>query len=181
MDRVVIKSDIAQRLAESFETALAVADSLALVQVLPGDDGGEAQEMLFSARYSCPHCGYNLTELEPRLFSINTPAGACPDCDGLGIRQFFDPERVIHDETLSLAAGAISGWDRRNAFYFQMLNCLAEHYDFDIEKPFRRLPKKVREIILYGSGKEKISFSYLRSHGRRSRRRTHSFEGVMVV
>ena len=179
VDRVVIKSDIAQRLAESFETALAVADSLALVQVLPGDDGGEAQEMLFSARYSCPHCGYNLTELEPRLFSFNNPAGACPDCDGLGIRQFFDPERVIHDETLSLAAGAISGWDRRNAFYFQMLNCLAEHYDFDIEKPFRRLPKKVREIILYGSGKEKISFSYLRSHGRRSRRRTHSFEGVI--
>ncbi|MCH1522157.1 MAG: excinuclease ABC subunit UvrA, partial [Arenicellales bacterium] len=141
VDRVVIKPDIAQRLAESFETALAVADSLALVQVLPGDDGGEAQEMLFSARYSCPHCGYNLTELEPRLFSFNNPAGACPDCDGLGIRQFFDPERVIHDETLSLAAGAISGWDRRNAFYFQMLNCLAEHYDFDIEKPFRRLPK----------------------------------------
>ena len=179
VDRVVIKSDIAQRLAESFETALAVADSLALVQVLPVDDEGEAQEMLFSARYSCPRCGYNLTELEPRLFSFNNPAGACPDCDGLGARQFFDPERVIHDETLSLAAGAISGWDRRNAFYFQMLNCLAEHYDFDIEKPFRRLPKKVREIILYGSGKEKISFSYLRSHGRRSRRRTHSFEGVI--
>ncbi len=179
VDRVVIKADLAQRLAESFETALAVADGLALVEVLPGDDQDSGIEMLFSARYACPHCGYILTELEPRLFSFNNPAGACPDCDGLGARQFFDPDRVIHDDSLSLAAGAISGWDRRNAFYFQMLTCLAEHYGFDIDKPLRRLPKKIRDIILYGSGKEKIAFSYLRSHGRRPRRRTHTFEGVI--
>ncbi len=179
VDRIVVKPDLAQRLAESFETALAIADGLALVQVLPGDDGEPGNEILFSARYACPHCGYNLSELEPRLFSFNNPAGACPECDGLGARQFFDPQRVVVDDTLSLAAGAIAGWDRRNAFYFQMLTCLSDHYGFDIEKPFRRLSKKIQDIVLYGSGAEKINFQYLRSHGRRARHRSHTFEGVL--
>ncbi len=179
VDRIVVKPDLAQRLAESFETALAIADGLALVQALPGDDGEPGNEILFSARYACPHCGYNLSELEPRLFSFNNPAGACPECDGLGARQFFDPQRVVVDDTLSLAAGAIAGWDRRNAFYFQMLTCLSEHYGFDIEKPFRRLSKKIQDIVLYGSGSEKINFQYLRSHGRRARQRSHTFEGVL--
>jgi excinuclease ABC subunit A len=179
VDRIVVRSSDAQRLAESFETALAVADGLALIEVLPDEGHGRGTDLLFSARYACPQCGYNLTELEPRLFSFNNPAGACPDCDGLGARQFFDPDRVIHDDSLSLAAGAIAGWDRRNAFYFQMLNCLAEHYDFDIDKPLKQLPKKTREVILYGSGKEKIPFAYLRSHGRRPRKRNHTFEGVI--
>jgi len=179
VDRIVVKPDLAQRLAESFETALSLADGLALIQILPQDDEAKGSEILFSARYACPHCGYNLSELEPRLFSFNNPAGACPECDGLGARQFFDPHRVIVDDTLSLAAGAIGGWDRRNAFYFQMLTCLAEHYGFDIEKPFRRLSKKIQDIVLYGSGSEKINFSYLRSHGRRARQRSHTFEGVL--
>ena len=178
IDRVVVHPDSAQRLAESFETALALANDIAVIQLVD-QQGVGGEELLFSARYACPHCGYSLDELEPRMFSFNNPAGACPTCDGLGARQFFDPDRVVHDSSLSLAAGAIAGWDRRNAFYFNLLNCLAEHYGFDIEKPFDQLPANVRDTILNGSGRERIEFKYLRSHGRRSRRRTHSFEGVL--
>ena len=148
VDRVVVGPQSAQRLAESFETALALTDGLAVVQVLPDDEHIEGELHLFSALFACPHCGYSLSELEPRLFSFNNPAGACPDCDGLGVRQFFDPDRVVHDKSLSLAAGAIAGWDRRNAFYFNLINCLAGHYGFDTETPYSKLPKRIRDVLL---------------------------------
>ena len=179
VDRVIIGPDSSQRLAESFETALALADGLAIIEVLPDDREDTGEELVFSARFACPECGYSLSELEPRLFSFNNPAGACPECDGLGVRQFFDPERVVHDPSLTLSSGAVAGWDRRNAFYFNLISCLADHYGFDTEAPFSKLPKKIRQIILYGSGSEKIPFTYLRSRGRRPRRRKHTFEGVI--
>jgi excinuclease ABC subunit A len=176
VDRVVIKPGQEQRLAESFETALDTGEGLVrAVQVR--EDGSSGEEHMFSARYACPHCGYSLTELEPRLFSFNNPAGACPTCDGLGVRQFFDPERIINDDELTLPQGAIRGWDQRNAFYFSMLKSLAKHYKFDIDKPFGKLPKKVRDVILYGSGDEMINFVY---HGDRGTyKRKHAFEGVI--
>ena len=176
VDRAVIKPGQEQRLAESFETALEIGDGLVLAVVLH-DDGSSGEEHLFSARYACPHCGYSLTELEPRLFSFNNPAGACPTCDGLGVRQFFDPDRIINDVELSLPQGAIRGWDQRNAFYFSMLTSLAKHFKFDIDKPFGSLPKKARDVILYGSGDEPITFVY---HGDRGTyKRKHPFEGVI--
>jgi excinuclease ABC subunit A len=177
IDRVVAKKGQEQRLAESFENAINLSNGIVRVVTIP-DEGQTAQELVFSSRYACTQCGYSLQELEPRLFSFNNPAGACPSCDGLGVHQFFDPGRVVSDPTLPLPAGAIRGWDRRNAFYFQMLESLAKHYKFDIDKPFNKLPKKVQQVILHGSGEDEIKFSY---HGERGTvyKRTHAFEGVI--
>jgi excinuclease ABC subunit A len=176
VDRVAIRDGQQQRLAESIETALELGEGLLLAVTVP--DEGTGEEILFSSRYACPHCGYSLSELEPRLFSFNNPAGACPECDGLGVRQFFDPERIVHEPSFTLPQGAIRGWDRRNAFYFAMLESLAKHYKFSLDKPFEKLPKKIQKIILYGSGDETINFVY---HGDRgtSFRRKHPFEGVI--
>ncbi len=176
VDRLVVRTGQEARLAESFENALSLSEGLVRLVTMPGE-GEMAQEFLFSARYACPHCGFSLAELEPRIFSFNNPAGACPACDGLGVRQFFDPERLVQDPTLSLPAGAIRGWDRRNPFYFQLLESIARHYGVDIETPFEDLPKKVRQIILHGSGEDTINFTYV-DRGRRHRRK-HAFEGVI--
>ncbi len=174
VDRFRMRPDLAQRLADSFETALQLADGLARIAFM--DEPRE--ELTFSARFACPVCGYSLPELEPRLFSFNNPAGACPACDGLGVRQFFDPERVVTHPDLSLSAGAIRGWDRRNAYYFQMLESLAHHYDFDIDTPFGELPERIRQAILYGSGDEPITFTYFNDRGG-SIVKTQPFEGII--
>ncbi|MBV6390591.1 MAG: UvrABC system protein A [Nitrosomonas europaea] len=173
VDRLKISPEIKQRLAESFETALRHAEGRALAVEM---DSGK--EYLFSARFSCPVCSYALSELEPRLFSFNNPAGACPKCDGLGQITFFDPARVVAFPYLSLAAGAIRSWDKRNQFYFQMLQAVANHYHFDLEIPFEQLSKDVQQIILYGSGKEKITFTYLNEQGR-AHQQVHPFEGII--
>jgi excinuclease ABC subunit A len=173
VDRVKVRADAKQRLAESFETALRHADGRALAVEM---DSGK--EHLFSAKFACPVCSYSLPELEPRLFSFNNPMGACPRCDGLGTISFFDPRRVAAFPDLSLASGAIKGWDRRNQFYFEMLQSLAAHYSFDIEAPFEQLPQKVQEAVLHGSGDEKIKFSYVGERGK-SHVREHAFEGVI--
>ena len=174
VDRFKVRADLAPRLAESFETALELSGSTAVIADM---DNPDAEELMFSASFACPHCGYSLAELEPRLFSFNNPAGACPTCDGLGVEQFFDPDKVVQNEEVSLAAGAIKGWDRRSFYYFGLLKAVAEHYGFDIEAPFKSLPKKIRQIILHGS-QDEIEFVYVNDRGDKIKRK-HSFEGVL--
>ncbi len=174
IDRFKVREDLKQRLADSFETAVRLSEGLARVAFM---EGGR-EDMTFSARFACPVCGYSLTELEPRLFSFNNPAGACPTCDGLGNRQFFDPARVVAHPELGLSEGAVRGWDRRNAYYFQLLKSLAAHYGFDLDKPFEKLPKKIRELILYGSGEEEIEVRFQMDRGR-PRVKVMPFEGVI--
>ncbi|MGI9220834.1 MAG: excinuclease ABC subunit UvrA [Woeseiaceae bacterium] len=175
VDRFRVKEEIRLRLAESFETALRLADGIARVAFM--DDEGQA-EITFSDRFACNICGYSLSELEPRLFSFNNPSGACPTCDGLGVKQFFDPERVVVNPELSLAGGAIRGWDRKTTYYYQMVKSLAEHYKFDIEAPFDELSKKLQDVVLNGSGGEKINFFYENSRGMQIKK-LHRFEGVL--
>ncbi len=175
VDRLRVRADAGQRLAESLETALRLSDGLAVLAFM---DEPERPEQLFSARLACPHCGYSLQELEPRQFSFNNPAGACPDCDGLGVKQFFDPARVVAHPELSLAGGAVRGWDRRTAYYFHLIQSLASAYGFDVETPFAELPESVREVILHGSGERKIEFRYLSERGTEMVRR-HPFEGIL--
>jgi len=175
VDRFKVRDDMAQRLAESFETALELSGGSAIVADMDDD---KAPELLFSANFACPICGYSMRELEPRLFSFNNPAGACPTCDGLGGQQYFDPDRVVQNAELSLAGGAIRGWDRRNFYYFQMLKSLADHYHFDVEAPFGSLDAKTQKAVLYGSGKESIEFKYINDRGDITVR-NHPFEGVL--
>ena len=175
VDRFKVRADLAQRLAESFETALRIGGGLATIAF--ADEPGRA-EIVFSDRFACPVCGYALGELEPRLFSFNSPAGACQGCDGLGTQAFFDPAKIIANPRLSLAAGAVRGWDRRNSHYFQMIQSLARHAHFDVEAPFASLTDAVKQLLLYGSGEEQIEFKYLDGHGGAVRRR-HAFEGIV--
>jgi excinuclease ABC subunit A len=173
VDRLKVREDMKQRIAESFETALRLADGKAIALEMDTD-----KEHLFSAKFSCPVCDYSLAELEPRLFSFNNPMGACPKCDGLGQVTFFDPKRVVAFPHLSLASGAIKGWDKRNQFYFQMLASLSQHYNFDLEAPFETLPEDTQQILLYGSGREQITFKYLNERGTFFSK-SHTFEGII--
>ncbi|WP_432692181.1 excinuclease ABC subunit UvrA [Morganella morganii] len=175
VDRFKVRDDLAQRLAESFETALTLSGGTAIIADM---EDNSAEELVFSANFACPVCGYSMSELEPRLFSFNNPAGACPTCDGLGVQQFFDPDRVVQNPNLSLGGGAIRGWDRRNFYYYQMLMSLADHYKFDIESPYSELPAKIQKVILNGSGRESIEFKYSNDRGDVTVRH-HPFEGVL--
>ena len=175
VDRFRVRDDLALRLAESFETALALSDGRAIVAPLDGDGDGDT---VFSARFACHVCGYAIPELEPRIFSFNNPAGACQRCDGLGVQTFFDPSRIVAHPELSLPGGAVRGWDRRNFYYFQMVQSLAAHYGFDIDTPFRDLPPTVRDVVLNGSGSDVIRFTF-RTERRGDYVREHPFEGVI--
>ena len=174
VDRFKVREDLQLRLAESFETALNLASGIAQIIYMDGD----GEDMMFSSEFACPHCGYSLPELEPRLFSFNSPQGACSSCDGLGVNQFFDHDRIIQHPEASLAAGAIRGWDRRSVYYFHLLSSLADHYGFDIDTPFEDLDTKFQKIILNGSGKQEIEFTYVNDRGD-SFKRKHAFEGVI--
>ena len=174
VDRFKVREDLQQRLAESFETALGLADGIALIAPMDDEPG---EEIIFSARFACPHCGHSISELEPKLFSFNNPAGACPTCDGLGVKQFFDGKRLVNGE-LTLAEGAIRGWDRRNVYYFQMLGSLAAHYGFSLEEPFDELAAEHQKAILSGSGTQSVDFKYLNDRGDIVKR-SHPFEGII--
>ncbi|CZF83400.1 UvrABC system protein A [Grimontia celer] len=174
VDRFKVRDDLQQRLAESFETAIELTGGTAVVSFMDGD----GDDLIFSANFACPHCGYSMQELEPRLFSFNNPAGACPTCDGLGVQQYFDENRVVQNEAVSLAGGAIRGWDRRNFYYFQMLSSLADHYEFDIETPWQDLPKTIQNVVLNGSGNTEIAFKYVNDRGDITVRK-HPFEGIL--
>jgi excinuclease ABC subunit A len=175
IDRLKVRPDLQQRLAESFETALRLGEGSARVAFL---DDPKREELVFSDKFACRICGYSVSELEPRLFSFNNPFGACPGCDGLGVKQFFDPDRVVTNGQLSLANGAVRGWDRRNAYYYQMIQALADHYKFDPEAPYANLPPRAREVLMQGSGGEEVEFRYFDSRGRTVRRK-HKFEGIL--
>ncbi|PCS23871.1 excinuclease ABC subunit UvrA [Candidatus Enterovibrio escicola] len=174
VDRFKVRDDLLQRLADSFETALELTGGTAVIGLMEG----EGEDMVFSANFACSHCGYSMQELEPRMFSFNNPAGACPTCEGLGVQQYFDQKRVIQNAAISLAGGAVRGWDRRNIYYSQMLRSLAEHYTFDIETPWGNLPVTIQDIVLNGSGSTDITFKYVNDRGDITIRK-HPFEGVL--
>ena len=178
VDRFKVREDIGLRLAESFETALHLADGVVRIAWIDAEPTRPQPELVFSANFACPVCGYSIEELEPRLFSFNNPVGACATCDGLGIEQFFDPHKVVAHPELSLAGGAVRGWDRRNAYYHQMIRSLGKHYGFDPETPWRKLPEEVRRVVLHGSAFEAIEFSYFNERGR-AVKKTHPFEGIV--